>query len=110
MLRQFQDTYFGSRHLSTIIGYRCPNLVKIAEAYGIPSCTITSMKRAEEIIEKAMNGDGPAFVDVNLGQATQVNPKLVVNRPIEDMSPHLRRDELKDIMLIDLAEEKDFPK
>jgi acetolactate synthase-1/2/3 large subunit len=110
MVRQFQDMYFGSRHQSTIIGYRCPDLVKIAEAYGLPSFTISAMEQARSIIGKALSCEGPAFVDVKLGQTTQVNPKLVVNRPIEDMSPHLERDELKGIMLIDLDEEKDFDK
>jgi 3-deoxy-D-manno-octulosonic-acid transferase len=34
------------------------------------------------------------FTHNPLVQATCVNPKLVVNRPIEDMSPHLDRREL----------------
>jgi len=110
MVRQMQDMYFGGRRQSTVIGYSCPNLTKIAEAYGIPSFTIASMERAEDAINKALTGEGPAFVEVMLRQDTQVNPKLVVNRPIEDMSPHLDRKELKDIMLIDLAEDKDFEK
>jgi acetolactate synthase-1/2/3 large subunit len=38
-----------------------------------------------------------------------VNPKLVVNRPIEDMSPHLDRGELADAMLIDLVDEGEVP-
>jgi acetolactate synthase-1/2/3 large subunit len=45
-----------------------------------------------------------------LSQTTCVDPKLVVNRPIEDMSPHLDRDELRAIMLIDPVKEKDVPK
>ncbi|MCL6611112.1 MAG: hypothetical protein K6T66_06190 [Peptococcaceae bacterium] len=40
-----------------------------------------------------------------LDQTTCVNPKLVVNRPIEDMSPHLDREELKNIMIIDVVKE-----
>ncbi len=110
MVRQMQDMYFGGRQQSTVIGYTCPNLTKIAEAYGIPSFTIATMDSAENIINMALSGEGPAFVEVKLNQDTQVNPKLVVNRPIEDMSPYLDRKELHDIMLIDLAEEKDFEK
>jgi acetolactate synthase I/II/III large subunit len=110
MVRQMQDMYFEGRQQSTVIGYSCPNLTKIAEAYGIPSHTIASMDHAEGIIDKALTGEGPAFVEVKLSQDTLVNPKLVVNRPIEDMSPRLDRKELHDIMLIDLAEEKDFEK
>ncbi len=109
MVRQFQDMYFNSRQQSTVIGYGCPNLTGIAKAYGLSDYTIASMNNAESIIEQALSGDAPAFVDVKLEQTTCVNPKLVVNKPIEDMSPHLDREELKKIMLIDLTDEQDVP-
>lgn len=109
MVRQFQDLYFGGRQQSTVIGYSCPALGKIAEAYGIPSYIIDSLSNARDIIETAIKAEDPAFIDVKLEQTTCVNPKLVVNRPIEDMSPHLDRTELKEVMLIDLVEEVDAP-
>ncbi|HEY6871438.1 MAG TPA: thiamine pyrophosphate-binding protein [Geobacteraceae bacterium] len=109
MVRQFQDMYFGGRQQSTVIGYGCPDLVRIAEAYGVPSFVISSPDGAGEIIARALQVDGPAFVDVKLEQTTCVNPKLVVNRPIEDMSPHLEREELAKEMLIDLVDEGEVP-
>jgi acetolactate synthase-1/2/3 large subunit len=109
MVRQFQDMYFGGRQQSTVVGYGCPDLVKIAEAYGVPAFVINSLSNAEEILASALNMDGPVFVEVKLEQTTCVNPKLVVNRPIEDMSPHLDRNELAREMLIDLVEESDVP-
>ncbi len=110
MVRQFQDLYFGGRQQSTVIGYGCPNLLKIAEAYGIPAYSIKDWDNAGKTLEQALAADGPAFIEVTLAQTTCVDPKLVVNRPIEDMSPHLDRDELRSIMLIDPVEEKDVPK
>lgn len=104
MVRQFQDMYFGGRQQSTVIGYGCPDLVKIAEAYGIPSFTIKTYADAEDTILKAINLDGPVFVDVKLQQTTCVDPKLMVNHPIEDMSPVLDREVLQKEMLIDLAD------
>lgn len=109
MVRQFQDMYFGSRQQSTVIGYSCPDLGKVARAYGIPSYMITSLASAREIIETVIKTEGPAFVDVKLEQTTCVDPKLVVNRPIEDMSPPLDRTELKKLMLIHLVEEMEIP-
>jgi len=109
MVRQFQDMYFGGRRQSTVIGYGCPNLVKIAEAYGLPAFTIVNFDHAEAILHEAFSMNGPAFVEVKLEQNTCVNPKLVVNRPIEDMSPHLDRKELADAMLIDLVDEGSVP-
>jgi acetolactate synthase-1/2/3 large subunit len=41
-----------------------------------------------------------------LGQQTQVNPKLLVNRPIEDMFPFLHREELREEMIVPPVEEE----
>jgi len=105
MVRQFQDMYFGGRQQSTVVGYGCPDLCRIAEAYGIPAMTINDSAGAGELIERAMAMSGPVFVNVILEQGTCVNPKLVVNKPIEDMSPELSREELAGEMLIKLLDE-----
>jgi acetolactate synthase I/II/III large subunit len=109
MVRQFQDMYFGGRQQSTVVGYGCPDLVRIAGAYGIPAVSIDSLDGAEEVIDRALASDGPAFVEIRLEQTTCVNPKLVVNRPVEDMSPHLDRETLAREMLIDLVDEGEVP-
>lgn len=110
MVRQFQDLYFGGRRQSTVIGYGCPDLVKIAQAYGLPAFTITTLEHADTILGEALGLPGPAYIEVKLDQNSCVNPKLVVNRPIEDMSPHLDRRELAAAMLIDLVDEGEVPK
>ncbi len=110
MVRQFQDLYFNGRRQSTVVGYSCPDFIKIAEAYGIAAYEITSFETASTIIKQVFKESGPVFVNVQLELATVINPKLVVNRPIEDMSPHLDRKELKVMMLIDLVEEMEVPK
>jgi acetolactate synthase-1/2/3 large subunit len=109
MVRQFQDMYFDGRQQSTVIGYGCPDFVKIAGAYGIPAFAIGSLDETEGVITRALELAGPAFVEIRLEQMTCVNPKLVVNRPVEDMSPHLERDELAKEMLIDLVDEGEVP-
>ncbi|MSM40081.1 MAG: thiamine pyrophosphate-binding protein [Geobacter sp.] len=109
MVRQFQDMYFGGRRQSTVIGYGCPDLVKVAGAYGLPAFSIDSLEGAAAVLDEALALDGPAFVEVKLEQNSCVNPKLVVNRPIEDMSPHLDRKELAEAMLIDLVDEGEVP-
>ena len=110
MVRQFQDLYFGGRRQSTVIGYSCPDLGKVAEAYGIPAYQIDSWEDAERIFARVFSDQEPAFVNITLELATEVNPKLVVNRPIEDMLPYLDRRELKEQMWIDVIETVDFDK
>ncbi|NOU67946.1 thiamine pyrophosphate-binding protein [Paenibacillus sp. LMG 31461] len=107
MVRQFQDVYFNGRRQSTVTGYSCPNFVRIAEAYGIPAYLIDQAAGAEEVMQHVLAQDGSALVEVKLHQGTLVNPKLVVNRPIEDMSPLLDREELKQRMVIELLEESE---
>jgi len=108
MVRQFQDLYFEGRKQSTI--YTAPRLNDIAMAYDVPAYNITNSGEVTDVLKQVLESEGPSFVNVTLIQDTAVNPKLVVNRPIEDMSPHLERKELKDIMLIDLVEEMEVPK
>ena len=109
MVRQFQDMYFDGRQQSTVVGYGCPDLCRIAEAYGLPAFTISDMQGAAQVIERVMALPGPVFVNVILEQGTCVNPKLVVNKPIEDMSPELEREELAREMIIELVDEGKVP-
>ena len=104
MVRQFQDMYFGGRQQSTVVGYGCPDLARIAEAYGITTYTISNQSEMEATVNKFISSEHPAFLVVKLEKNTCVNPKLVVNRPIEDMSPDLDRDELAKEMLIEMVE------
>ncbi|WP_313892579.1 thiamine pyrophosphate-binding protein [Psychrobacillus sp.] len=104
MVRQFQDLYFEKRRQSTIISN--PNFPGIARAYDMKAFTINTVSEVESVLEQVFLEEGPVLVDVSIASDVVVNPKLVVNKPIEDMSPHLDRDELKKIMLIDLVEEQ----
>lgn len=105
MVRQFQDMYFESRRQSTVEGYNCPDLKAIAEAYGIPTRSIEAMDEAEAVIADVMRNGEPMLVDVRVDQTSCVNPKLEFNKPIEDMSPYLSKEELEAVMNNDMAEE-----
>lgn len=107
MVRQFQDLYFEGRQQSTVNAN--PAFVNIVNAYTIPVFQMKSMDDMKQL-EQFLSIKGPAFIEVILEKKTEVHPKLVVNRPIEDMYPYLEREELKRIMLIDLVEEMDIPK
>jgi len=100
MVREFQDIYFGGRRQSTVEGYSCPNIKKIALAYGFAYFEIKSMKEVDKALKKIFKLNSPVLVDVQLGMETSVAPKLLMNRPIEDMSPFIDRKELKEQMII----------
>lgn len=106
MVRQFQDFYLEGRQQSTVNPN--PAFVDIAKAYKIPAFRMDSMADLP-LLDSFLAVDGPSFLEVNLQKITEVLPKLVVNRPIEDMFPFLKREELEEIMLIPLVGEMDIP-
>lgn len=101
MVRQFQDLYLNGRQQSTVKGYGYPDFVKVAHAFGIQAARIDSFEEAEAGIHSALHSEGCFLLEVNLELQTAVNPKLMVNRPIEDMYPHLDREELIEEMLVE---------
>lgn len=106
MVRQFQETYFDGRLQSTVIGYSAPDFVRIAKAYGIPAARARTERGARAAVKRMFAEKGPFLLEVELGQQTQVNPKLLVNRPIEDMFPFLSREELREEMIVPPLEEE----
>lgn len=100
MVRQFQDLYLNGRQQSTVKGYGSPDFLKVAHAFDIPAARIDSFEDAESIIDLALQSQGCFLTEINLEVQTAVNPKLMVNRPIEDMFPPLDRTELAGEMLI----------
>ena len=106
MVRQFQETYFDGRLQSTVIGYSAPDFVRIAKAYGIPAAKVRTERGTRAAAKRMFEAKGPFLLEVELGQQTQVNPKLLVNRPIEDMFPFLPREELREEMIVPPLEEE----
>lgn len=100
MVRQFQDLYFDGRRQSTEVGYSCPDLKKIAAAYGVPAKALATMEQAPGALRAALEAKGPALVEVQFSTETAVEPKLEFNRPLEDMSPYMPREVLSEAMLI----------
>lgn len=101
MITQFQDLYFDKKKVGTTKkgGYVVPNFRALARAYHLPYYKINKKNLATygEIAEKP----GPCFIEVVIRGTTEVYPKLEVNNPIEDISPKLSREELKESMIID---------
>lgn len=88
MIRQFQDSYFGSRYQSTYWGYSSPDFEKIGKAYGIDSISIKN----EDEIENALSWlfidiTKPQLLQVYIDTYTNAYPKMAFGRPITEMEP-----------------------
>lgn len=106
MVRQFQELYFDKKYLGTVNDYSVPDLVKVAQAYGLKARLITDIENIEVELEKIFSEDSPELITIELPeQMTTVEPKLIVNKPIEDMHPFLNKDELHSLMITKPLEE-----
>ena len=89
-------------------GVSFPNIVKVAQAYGLPAMRIDSADFGVAI-EKMLNIPGPVLCEVMLDPHQQFEPKLsskqlpdgqMVSAPLEDLFPFLGRDEFRSNMFI----------
>ena len=106
MVRQFQELYFDKKYLGTLEDYSVPKLVEIAKAYGLLSRSIFDMNNLDKELEEIFSTNAPELINIILDESmTTVEPKLIVNKPIEDMYPFIDKDELKKLMIIKPLEE-----
>jgi acetolactate synthase I/II/III large subunit len=107
MVRQFQELYFDKRYLGTIDDYSVPNLVAIAIAYGIQARKIEDLETLEKNLIDIFSNNEPELINIEIPiQMTTVEPKLIVNKPIEDMHPFISRERLESLMIVKPLEEK----
>lgn len=99
MVRQFQEIYFENRCLCTVEDYSAPNFADVAIAYGISGQQINIKDNWQTELKTFLADDKPGLLDVYFDNKTNVEPKLIVNQPLENMFPYLPIDELKENML-----------
>lgn len=99
MVRQFQEIYFEKKYLGTIQDYSAPDFKKIAEAYGIKSREVKKIDNFLSVLEEVFSSSEPEVINIILeNRFTNVEPKMIVGRPIEDMYPFIEAKELKTLM------------
>ncbi len=87
MIRQFQDSYFNGRYLSTYWGYSAPNFEAIATAYGIPAKTILVSDEIESNLNWLWENEEAALLQVMIDMRANAYPKIAFGRPITEMEP-----------------------
>ena len=108
-IRQTQSNFFGRlTGESPASGVSFPDVVKVAEAYGIPATSIESDHDFSRISE-VLNAPGPALCRVCLDPAQEFEPRLksrqladgtIVSPSLEDMYPFLEPEEVESNLLI----------
>ena len=110
-IRQTQDNLFAGRRIGEGpgSGVTFPDLVRVAEAYGIPAVRISHRHELNDAIDAALASPGPALVDVVMDPDQKFVPKVIaerlpdgtlVSKPLEDMFPFLDREEFAENLLV----------
>lgn len=114
-IRNTQRNYFNERYIGTgpEAGLWLPDLKKIAETYELPFMRIEDPSSLEVQLQKALALGTPCLVDIRLVENETLAPKAsampqpdgsIISMPLEDMSPLLPLETLKNEMLIPLTQ------
>ena len=114
-IRNTQRNYFDERYVATgqEAGLLIPDLVKLAEAIGLDAVRINDASELDEKIQYVLNHPGPILCDVSIIKDEALWPKVsanpqangsMISMPLEDMTPLLSLDQLKQEMLVSLAD------
>lgn len=112
-IRNTQRNYFDGRYVGTGPEARLglPDLVEVAKAFGMEAMRITEVSSLRDQVRTALAHPGPLLVDVQVMENEALFPKSAalpqadgsfLSMPLEDMSPLLSRDELRENMLVPL--------
>ncbi len=89
MVREFQDLYFNKNHQSTVKGYGCPDLKKIAKAYDLEYVRMTNLSKDDQVLRSIIASDKPVLIEVDVDITAPLQPKVVYGHALDDQSPYL---------------------
>lgn len=111
-IRHTQDGFLESKYVGSAKsgGLSLPDILKVANAYGIKTGRISCHRELEKKIRWALAQSGPVLCEVIVLRDQQVMPRLgferrpdgaFASRPLEDMYPYLERKEFLSNMVIE---------
>ena len=84
MVAQWQRTFYNRRY-SGVHQYRCPDYVKIADAYGAQGIRAESMHELERAIKEALKSDVATVIDIPIDPEEDVYPFVAPGTGLKDM-------------------------
>ena len=89
MVREFQDLYFKKNYQSTVIGYGCPDLAKIADAYNFEYVRMESCDKDDAVLKEVLSRKVPVLIEVSVDMMAVLEPKIVYGHALDDQAPYL---------------------
>lgn len=111
MIKHTQSSLFAGRRVGVDAksGVSCPDFSALARAFDMPSYRIYSWEDAGRVLPLVQSETGPVICEVFMDPNQLFVPKLslaarsdgtIVSPPLEDLSPLLPRDELRENMIV----------
>ena len=94
-------------------GVTCPDIIKVATAYGLPTATIVNTEELNTKIDSILKTPGPIVCEIIMSENQPLIPRVsslkkpdgtIISKPIEDLYPFLSREEFFENMIIDPIE------
>ena len=114
-IRASQSRYFGRlTGADPTSGFTLPDIRKVAEAYGLRTCTIADQSDLKNQVKAVLDQPGPILCEVLVAPEEPRAPSLssrvlkngkMFSKPLEDLWPFLDRDEFLSNMIIPPLEE-----
>jgi acetolactate synthase-1/2/3 large subunit len=103
MVRQTQEMWLGGNYYATSVegGLAFPDFTAVARAHGIPAENLALNHDIPGKLSQVLNGDGPAFLNVEIHPDRRVAPQVKFGRPNEDADPLLDREEFLSNMMVE---------
>ncbi|WP_436666539.1 acetolactate synthase large subunit [Priestia koreensis] len=84
MVRQWQEIFYEERYSHSLIPNQ-PNLMKLAEAYGIKGLQASTEEEAKQVIEEAFSTDGPVLMNFYIAPKENVYPMVAPGKGLHEM-------------------------
>ncbi|MDR4512877.1 MAG: biosynthetic-type acetolactate synthase large subunit [Nitrososphaeraceae archaeon] len=84
MVAQWQRTFYNRRY-SGVHQNRCPDYVKLAEAYGAQGIRTESMSELEKALKSAIKSEVPTVIDIPIDPEEDVYPFVAPGSGLKDM-------------------------
>ena len=94
-------------------GVTCPDIIKVASAYGLPTATIMNTEELNMKIDSILQTPGPIVCEIIMSENQPLIPRVsslkkpdgtIISKPIEDLYPFLDREEFFENMMVDPTE------
>lgn len=84
MVYQWQTIFYGKRYSNTT-PERKTDFVKLAQAFGAEGYRAETPEEFEAAMEKALQAEGPVWIDCTISREERVLPMIPANKSVEDM-------------------------